>query len=109
MKKGKESMIKTYQTKPVKIQAVQYNGHNIEEVKEFAEYSFVERVFTHNIPTPYHVSDNRDINYSIYYIHTLEGDMQIFKGDYIIKGIEGEFYPCNPDIFEQKYELIKER
>ena len=37
-------------------------------------------------------------------IHTLEGDMEVSKGDYVIKGVKGEFYPCKPDIFEQTYE-----
>lgn len=41
-----------------------------------------------------------------YYISTLEGDMVVTDGDYIIKGINGEFYPCKPDIFEKTYEEI---
>lgn len=39
-------------------------------------------------------------------IKTLEGIMTISDGDYIIKGVNGEFYPCKPDIFEQTYEII---
>lgn len=38
-------------------------------------------------------------------IHTLEGTMQASYGDYIIKGVQSEFYPCKPDIFEQTYEV----
>ena len=38
-------------------------------------------------------------------IHTLEGDMTAVEGDYIIKGVNGEFYPCKPDIFEKTYEV----
>ena len=41
-------------------------------------------------------------------ITTLEGDMRAELGDYIIKGIQGEFYPCKPDIFEATYELEAE-
>jgi hypothetical protein len=37
-------------------------------------------------------------------IHTLEGDHLASPGDYIIQGIQGEFYPCKPDIFEATYE-----
>jgi len=37
-------------------------------------------------------------------IQTLEGDMIVRFGDYVIKGVKGEFYPCKPDIFEQTYE-----
>lgn len=38
------------------------------------------------------------------FINTLEGQMKASPGDYIIKGIQGEFYPCKPDIFEKTYE-----
>lgn len=38
-------------------------------------------------------------------IKTLEGNMLASKGDYIIKGVQGEYYPCKPDIFKQTYEL----
>lgn len=41
-------------------------------------------------------------------IHTLEGTMQASYGDYIIKGVQGEFYPCKPDIFEQTYEEVED-
>ena len=42
-------------------------------------------------------------------IGTLEGDMIARWGDYIIKGIEREFYPCKPDIFKQSYEKVEKR
>ena len=41
-------------------------------------------------------------------IHTLEGDMKASVGDYIITGVNGEKYPCKPDIFEQTYERVEE-
>ena len=41
-------------------------------------------------------------------IPTLEGEMLATEGDYIIKGVQGEFYPCKPDIFEQTYERVDE-
>ena len=41
-------------------------------------------------------------------IETLEGDMTARIGDWIIKGVKGEFYPCKPDIFETTYELVEE-
>ena len=40
-------------------------------------------------------------------IFTLEGTHYADFGDYIIKGIKGEFYPCKPDIFEKTYDIIK--
>jgi len=39
-------------------------------------------------------------------IQTLEGWLNISSGDWIIRGIQGEYYPCKPDIFEQTYELV---
>ena len=39
-------------------------------------------------------------------IHTLEGDMKASVGDYIITGVDGEQYPCKPDIFEKTYEKV---
>lgn len=41
------------------------------------------------------------------HIHTLEGVMTASKGDWIIKGVQGEFYPCKPDIFGATYELVE--
>lgn len=41
-------------------------------------------------------------------IHTLEGTIAANKGDWIIKGINGEFYPCKPDIFEKTYEMTED-
>lgn len=40
------------------------------------------------------------------WVNSLEGQEYISKGDYVIKGLKGEFYPCKPDIFEQTYEKI---
>jgi len=39
------------------------------------------------------------------YIRTLEGEMRADNGDWIIRGIKGELYPCKPDIFEATYEI----
>ena len=39
-------------------------------------------------------------------IHTLEGDMTASVGDYVIRGVQGEFYPCKPSIFEATYEPV---
>lgn len=39
-------------------------------------------------------------------IHTLEGVMRTEPGDYVIRGVKGEIYPCKPDIFEETYEMV---
>lgn len=40
-------------------------------------------------------------------INTLEGQMKAVIGDWVIKGVKGEFYPCKPDIFEETYEKVE--
>lgn len=40
-------------------------------------------------------------------IKTLEGDHRVSNGDFIIKGVQGELYPCKPDIFKQTYEPVE--
>lgn len=40
-------------------------------------------------------------------IHTLEGDMRASVGDYIVTGVDGEKYPCKPDIFEKTYTQVE--
>jgi len=42
-------------------------------------------------------------------VHTLEGDMVGGVGDWIIRGVKGEFYPCKPDIFAETYEAASDR
>ena len=48
---------------------------------------------------------NMPVEYSLI-IKTLEGNMRAEPGDYIIKGVQGEFYPCKSDIFKETYETI---
>lgn len=47
----------------------------------------------------FHVADDCKLQ-----IHTLEGVMEANGGDFVIKGVNGEFYPCKPDIFEKTYD-----
>lgn len=77
-----------YRKKPVVIEAIQWNGENTMEILKWA--------------------GNKAYLYDSLYIKTLEGDHKATIGDYIIKGIKGEFYPCKPDIFEATYEKIEE-
>ena len=79
-----------YRKKPVEIEAVRWTGENLEEIKDFAKGALVRR-------GPAGIA-----------IDTLEGRMRADKGDYIIKGIAGEFYPCKPDIFKATYEEVDE-
>ena len=82
-------MIKKFRKKPVIIEAIQWNGKNLTEIDNFVGGSIANKS-------------------TILIIHTLEGDMEASMGDYIIKGINGEFYPCKPDIFAKTYEEVTE-
>ena len=76
-----------YRKKPVIIEAVQWTGENLMEIREFAhpKVRFQNSLF----------------------VDTLEGRMKADVGDYIIKGVAGEFYPCKPDIFLATYEPVE--
>ena len=77
-----------YQKRPVKIKAIQWTDNNsLEEI---------EKLSNHNI-----LHKGQSL-----FIETLEGVMEATKGDYIIRGVQGEIYPCKPDIFAQTYEAI---
>lgn len=78
-----------YRKKPVIIEAVKYDVMNAEQIKDFVGDKF-------------EVKDCKTV------IHTLEGDMEVSNGDYVIKGVEGEFYPCKPDIFDKTYEKVED-
>ena len=82
-------MIKKYRKKPVTIEAIQWTGKNLSEIDNFVGVSIANKG-------------------TILIIHTLEGDMEASIGDYIIKGVNGEFYPCKPNIFAKTYEEVTE-
>lgn len=90
-----------YTKKPVKVEAIQWNGLNLEEIKSFVGESLQYEI----IDTAWQVGKGRP--HILMQIKTLEGDMHVSVGDYIIKGVKGEFYPCKPDIFEQTYEALE--
>ena len=90
-----------YRKKPVVVEAVQWNGLNLEEIKEFVGDSLI-----------YNISDaawkvGKDAPTVHIKIKTLEGTMIAKAGDYIIRGVNGEIYPCAADIFEKTYEVAE--
>lgn len=90
-----------YKKKPVVIEAIQWTGDNATEIK-----LFVGKELRVSCP-PHAMEFDKDIPREVYriIIPTLEGDMTASKCDFIIKGVNGEFYPCKPDIFEKTYEI----
>jgi len=77
-----------FRKKPVVIEAIQFTGENYFEIEAFMDSSRHQRV------------DEKIA------IDTLEGTMCALPCDWIIKGVAGEFYPCNPDIFVRTYEPV---
>ncbi|WP_277048776.1 hypothetical protein [Solobacterium moorei] len=78
-----------YRKKSVIVEAIKYDKGHIGKVLSFCGELY------------YNQYDNE------YYVNTLEGPMKVTDGDYIIEGVNGEFYPCKPDIFEQTYEVVE--
>lgn len=94
-----------YRKKPVVIEAIIWSGKNHREMFNF---------LTNNTMTDKPISPCEDSFYIDHskvvgglVIRTLRGERLANIGDYIIKGVNGEFYPCKPDIFEKTYELVK--
>ena len=78
-----------YRKKPVVIEAVQFTRSNHREILDFTKGTAASIPGQHQMIIP-----------------TREGDLWADVGDWIIKGVQGEFYPVKPDIFEETYELV---
>jgi hypothetical protein len=85
-----------FRKKPVVIEAVQFTGKNGRQIQEWSSEAVIES------PVLEPVGANPTGEYL--QIKTLEGTMTAIVGDWIIRGVKGEFYPCKPDIFEATYE-----
>ncbi len=78
-----------FRKRPVVIEAVQWQPQTKEGIAEMLRF----------VPMPYLAGDELRIK-------TLEGTMCAAPGDWVIRGVKGEFYPCKPDIFEETYEAV---
>ena len=97
-------MIKKYIKKPIKIEAIQLKEDNIIEVFDFLdEANYKETKSTEELED----FNQRMLKQGYIEIETLEGIMKASFGDYIIKGVKGEFYPCKSDIFQATYEEVR--
>jgi len=90
-----------YRKKPVVIEAVQLIDSNFEEVEKFVGYKDEHMRSYKNEVDFMKKEDPTGLS-----IKTLEGIMIAKVGDFVIKGVNGEFYPCKPDIFEKTYEVV---
>ena len=87
-----------YKKKPVLIEAIQWTGRNIEKLKEFCPFLEVRQVAI--------FKKKDDFDGYILTIPTLEGEMTVKPNDFIIRGVAGEFYTCDEEIFYATYEPL---
>lgn len=93
-----------YRKKPVVIEAFKYG---VDGQPDW----FIDKVITNDITTYADDESNDPFERSSGLwceIKTLEGTMVAKEGDYVIRGIEGEIYPCKPSVFEETYEKVEE-
>lgn len=87
--------IKKARKKPVEIEFMQFSKiGNVKDILLWGEGKIKHKVSNY-------------FNMDYMYIETLEGTMTASLGDYIVKGVNGEYYPVKPDIFEKTYEVLK--
>lgn len=91
--------------KPVTIQALLWDGSNLKQVEEFTGDKL--EMIDNGSDTIGHKA-NTFVSFKLstqeLFIMTLEGEMKVSNGDFIIKGVQGEFYPCKPDVFNATYD-----
>ena len=95
-----------YQKKPVVIEAIQWTGRNQREMFDYLTNYKLTNEFISNYGDNFYI-DHSKVEGGLV-IKTLEGEHIASIGDYIIKGVQGEFYPCKPDIFVSTYEPAEE-
>lgn len=93
-------MIKQYVKKPIVISAIEFTGE-VQNLSDVADFMKGPLCFENIKDGP----SGKPLRCLV--ISTLEGDMLAKKGDYIIKGIQGEFYPCKPAIFRATYKEVE--
>jgi hypothetical protein len=97
-----------YRKKPIEVEAVRWRGNNIDEVRAFVAE---DDRWMDGINVIYNVG-GPGLGYTpaigTLDIPTLEGMMTASAGDWIIRGVQGEIYPCKPNIFEATYEMMED-
>lgn len=86
-----------FKKKPLTVEAIKWTSDNIDEVMKFIGYTCISDYFDGG---QYCIGSHGIV------INTLEGKMTASVGDFIIKGVKGELYPCKPDIFEAGYDRV---
>lgn len=84
--------MKTYCKKPVVVTAIQYNGTNTQRIIDFTQgQAFISQDIPGGITIP-----------------NIGGDLVATEGDFVIRGVKGEFYPCKPDVFASSYDQVSD-
>lgn len=94
-----------YRKKPVVIDALQWTGKNHREMFDFLTQDTFKEEYMKVSGNHFYIDHNKVKGGLV--IKTLEGEHLASIGDYIIKGVQGEYYPCKEDIFHQTYELVE--
>lgn len=88
--------------KPIAVEAVQYSANKgFLENADWIENAIREGILIRNLNT-----SNAECRWMV---DTLEGSMRIGNGDWLIKGVDGELYPCKDEIFRKTYEIVTQR
>ena len=93
-----------YKKKPVVVEAIQWTGSNLEEIRNFVGNDLIENYIKHFDIEGVLIKKTL-VSIAI---DVLQETMMVDYGDYIIKDVNNELYPCKPDIFEQTYEEVIE-
>lgn len=96
-----------FRKKPVEIEAVQWDGTGEGATPIIGWILGSDATATYRCSDPDRCAQNDGDTPHDIQIHTLEGDMTASVADWIIKGVQGEFYPCKPDIFAATYEPVE--
>lgn len=100
-----------YRKKPVEIEAIRFGNHSVAGVENVAidlfDRSAPDWILSALGSGAVGLSSNQD-GYLTLTIHTPEGVMLARPGDWVIRGVKGELYPCAPDIFEMTYERVED-
>ncbi len=93
-----------YRKKPIVIEAMQFTGSNSDAIVQWAQGGWKDD----GIWTKQKLIDSDSMK-ALYFlvIQTLEGDMEAAAGDWIIRGVEGEVYPCKNSVFKATYEAVE--
>ncbi len=96
-------MVKKYRKRPVVVQALRWTGKNYRAMWNFLTDTINKTIEVDG--SNFYIDHDKVVGGLV--IKTLEGEHIANVGDFIIKGVAGEFYPCKPDIFEATYEEVE--